>query len=243
MYSACRDAHRHPHRGPSLSARGDPPRRGKIRDRKTPRPPGDGHGHRENSHHNGPDLDSFLRSCSCRRNPDTTPLGLGRGGGIEPRVGRRTSGQPWAIGQNPVGIQCVDRTVGSGIVNRQTVPSPMASERFHPQRGYVPQPRVGARNEHLPWTRETVSANLQPQRGCVRCGRCPSAGHNPVGVEPRLWYRSQGRPSYLRPTLGFGQNPVGIQCVDRTVGFNASIVPLACNAQSFGWGLPDRNRD
>ena len=37
---------------------------------------------------------------------DTTPLGLRSAVGSFPRVGRRSSGQPWARGHNPVGIEC-----------------------------------------------------------------------------------------------------------------------------------------
>ena len=45
------------------------------------------------------------RGCvASRRRADTTPLGLKFRIEHRPRVGRRTSGQPWASGQNPVGI-------------------------------------------------------------------------------------------------------------------------------------------
>jgi hypothetical protein len=35
---------------------------------------------------------------------DATPVGVGDLLGVEPKVGLRSAGQPWALGRNPVGI-------------------------------------------------------------------------------------------------------------------------------------------
>jgi hypothetical protein len=75
------------------------------------------------------------------------------------------------------------------------------------QRCCVPKPRVGARNERLPW--ETVPICSQPQRGC---GSGEENRHNPGGVEtfarmtPKVARSSQ-------PWAG-GRNPFGIGRVD-----------------------------
>ena len=139
--------------------------------------------------------------CPCvRQHSGHNPVGVG------PRLWYRSQGRPsylrptLGLGQNPVGIDgtpaprsCPWHSTRKIVYRRGPVPSQRGSN--------VPEPRVGARNEHPPW--EPVSVNLQPQRDRVPVVSASIAGHNPVGVGPRLWFRSQGRPSYLRPTLGY----------------------------------------
>ena len=78
---------------------------------------------------------------------------------------------------------------------------------FQRQRRCVPKPRVGARNERLPW--ETVPICSQPQRGCGTTGesrRNPGGVETVTGIAPKVARASQ-------PWAG-GRNPVGIGRVD-----------------------------
>ena len=53
---------------------------------------------------------------------------------------------------------------------------------LHPRRGYVRKPRVGARNEHLPWEAGKPYRH-QPQRSCVRVPVLVST--RAAGTQPR----------------------------------------------------------
>ncbi len=60
-----------------------------------------------------------------------------------------------------------------------------------------------------------MGLKTQPRWGGV--SRVGGGGHNPVGVGGSWWARSQGRPSFLRPTLGWRTesrwdkaNPIGV---------------------------------
>ena len=122
---------------------------------------------------------------------------------------------PWAGMGCPFGAQAArcclrgrtPRKDGSGMEVKPGYKQAEASPRSQRQRRCGPKPRVGARNERLPW--EGTFVAVQPQRGCGAGG---GNRRNPVGVEtvacitPRVARSSQ-------PWAG-GRNPVGIGCVD-----------------------------
>lgn len=77
-----------------------------------------------------------------------------------PRVGRRSSGQPWALRKIPVGEICAIRTI-----HRQ--PPTMSISRFMesiPQRGFIPKP--GVERHELPWV--PAPHRFLPQRGSIQ---------------------------------------------------------------------------
>jgi hypothetical protein len=84
-----------------------------------------------------------------------------------------------------------------------------------PQRGFPTKPRVGARNERLPWVRG--SPLLQPQRGCPTLwtsARCKAVGQPRWGCGV-CGGITQGRRFRANPGLCW-ETPLGFRCSHQT---------------------------
>jgi hypothetical protein len=162
----------------------------------------------------------------------------------DPRVGLFSFGQPWAGGRKPFGL------AGPSERQRCFVLQPWAGGRKpfglagsgERQRCFVLQPGVA----RLALPRERWSDWFQPQRGCGQGGGgrnqtppkspAPSkkngvaaraeGGGTPLGFM-RLAGRSQGRPPFIRPTLGWRAKALWASWTKRT--------PTVFRPSTLGW--------
>jgi hypothetical protein len=116
----------------------------------------------------------------------------------EPRVGLIAFGQPWAEGRKPFGL--LDSGVNA-ISSFLSFTSSYANGVPSSYANGVPPSSPGLRGTRYPGS--SSSKIPQPQRGCAPCD---AATTNPAGTALRLDMsitHTQGRPHYIRPTLGW----------------------------------------